>query len=314
MGSTPASQRAAAEVGSGLHLGVTVGRRLHYLATRADSEILLQKASRSSVDAMMFDLEDGVPEAGKANAREVLRGALKSLDWGTKFKMVRINEISTPEGEADFSLVEARPDALLLPKVRSAADIRRADALIEKEEQAAGAPIGSTRIYAMIETAQAVLEAYDILTASPRMNGALFGHVDFTVDVGCDGISGDSFRLYPGILDIAHALVVMSAAAAKVHAVGPTLASMKDHDSQVKQMRRLFSLGYTGVLVLSPSHIALVEQAYRPDPTEQQFAEGVVNAYDAGLAQQNTSVSTYQDWVVEKPFVAMAQRILGRNA
>lgn len=287
-------------------------RRLHYLATRADSDKLLTKAAAAPIDALMLDMEDGVPATGKVEARKLLLGALQNLDWGDRFKMIRINDLHSQDGADDFSLVEGRPDALMLPKVKSVDDVLEADRRLTEAEDKFGVEQGSTGIYLMIERAAAVLAAREMFSASPRVEGALFGHADFTVDVGCDGISGDEFRLHPEITSTAHALIVMSAAATGVRLVGATMAPMRDAERQVEQMRRLFSLGYEGVLILSPRQVTMVEEAYRPAAADIEFAEGVVAAYEDGLKDAGTTVSTYNDWVVEEPFAQMAKRVLDR--
>ena len=286
-------------------------RRMHYLATRADSETLLEKASRAPVDALMLDMEDGVPAGTKEAARKTLLGALTTLDFGHRFKMIRINQITTDEGRADLSLVEGRPDALMLPKVAGPEDVREADRLLGEAEREFGIEEGSIKLYVMLETATAVMQAYETLTASPRMEGALFGHADFTVDVGFEGIHGEGFRFHPTIIDYAHAQLIVAAAAAKVQLVGGTMAAMKDTDTQFAQMQRLFALGYSGVLILSPRQASIVEEAARPSPVELEFAKGVVAAHQASMAE-GVSVSTFNDWVVEEPFAHLADRVIER--
>ena len=69
-------------------------------------------------------------------------------------------------------------DALLLPKVESAATVRQAEALM----QAAGAP-ETLSLWCMIETPMGVLRAEEIAGASPRLGGFVMGTSDLAKDL-----------------------------------------------------------------------------------------------------------------------------------
>ena len=87
---------------------------------------LFPKALASQADALSFDLEDAVPENGKAEARRLVGEALQSREFvaSTKILIVRANGLTTPHFEADLAaVVSARLDLLNLPKVESAGDV-----------------------------------------------------------------------------------------------------------------------------------------------------------------------------------------------
>ncbi len=54
------------------------------------------RASKSSADVIMFEIEDGVPPSEKPAARQNLIAALNDLNWGRKSLSVRINGLDTP--------------------------------------------------------------------------------------------------------------------------------------------------------------------------------------------------------------------------
>jgi citrate lyase subunit beta/citryl-CoA lyase len=285
--------------------------RYMYLATRADGGILLEKAARSAAHAMMLDLEDGVPPQSKETAREALRTALKEIDWGTKFKMVRVNEIQSDEFLRDITLVDASPDCFLIPMIFTPEDVKYADEKITEAERDAGVEVGRTRMYVMLETGQAILRAFEVLSASPRMAGGLFGHVDFTVNVRCDYIENGGFRVNPTIGDAAHAQIIMATHALGLEAVAAAVPRMRDDENQVRQMRRLLGMGYDGILSLSPKQLDMVQQARVAEPVDLEFAQGVVDAFAEAL-KNNTSVGLYNDWVIEAPMAETAQKLLDR--
>ncbi|NJN06223.1 MAG: hypothetical protein HC814_07465 [Rhodobacteraceae bacterium] len=140
----------------------------------------LDKARSLATDAIIFDLEDAVAPDEKANARRLLADTLQKADYGPRAKLVRINGFDTDWAMADLdTLAAARPEAILLPKVNSAADIetlaRALDARLETAQ---------TRIWAMMETPLGILNAASIATA-PRMAGFVMGTNDLAKELNC---------------------------------------------------------------------------------------------------------------------------------
>jgi citrate lyase subunit beta/citryl-CoA lyase len=266
-------------------------RLYSYLFTPAGDAQQIEAAAKSATDAVMFDLEDAVPESSKDSARESLRSALESLDWGHKWKMIRVNEIASPHFERDVSLVGSGPDCFMLPKVQSAEELELADDLLTKAETAADVPVGRTQIYVMLESAKAVLKGVEILSASKRVSGVLLGPADFVADVGCGGIKGESWFFDPTIMDFAYANVVLAARAVGVNAIAGTVAATNNTEEQLRQMNHFFSLGYDGIIVISPSLIELIEQARQPGAVEYAFAKGVVETFEVALREKNSTVS-----------------------
>src|SRR5690606_14949330 len=86
----------------------------------------LDKARTLDVDALILDLEDAVAPDAKETGREQIRAALAEGGYGHREVVIRINGLSTPWGPADLDMaMAARPDAILLPKVSSPADLER---------------------------------------------------------------------------------------------------------------------------------------------------------------------------------------------
>jgi citrate lyase subunit beta / citryl-CoA lyase len=259
-------------------------------------------------------MEDGVPDDDKEAARETLRKAMTTLDWGDRYRTIRVNAPGTDELRADLSLVDTRPDAFNLAMVRGPEDVLQAEEWLTEAEKEAHVPVGSTKLYCMIEQASALLQAYEIFSCTPRMEGAVFGPADFTVDVGLDSIVGEAFEMNIDFLLFGARLFSIAGAAAGIQRVGTALgATLYDRESQVVASRRMFGLGFDGFLIVTPRSAEPINEARRPGDTELQFAKEVVAAYEAGLAaegDQRTSVTTYKGYVIEKPFLYMAERVL----
>jgi citrate lyase subunit beta/citryl-CoA lyase len=105
---------------------------------------MLEKARALPCDVVVLDLEDSVAPEAKDTARGAVCGAVK--EYGGREVVVRINPLASPYGKADLDAVgAAAPDAILLSKVESAADI--------------AAVKTSVPVWAMIETPLGVLNA-----------------------------------------------------------------------------------------------------------------------------------------------------------
>src|SRR6185437_14424002 len=86
----------------------------------------IEKAKTIAADTLILDLEDAVAPDAKAAARDQVCAAVKAGGYGNRELIVRINALDTPWGMADLdAALIAAPDAVLLPKPSSGADIVR---------------------------------------------------------------------------------------------------------------------------------------------------------------------------------------------
>ncbi|MDM7256073.1 MAG: CoA ester lyase, partial [Paracoccus sp. (in: a-proteobacteria)] len=139
----------------------------------AANERAMEKAQALAADAIIFDLEDAVAITEKERARDILPGVLTSGAYGRRAKIVRINGLDTEWGQADArAFADSAADAVLIPKVNSAADLDAVAAL------AGDKPLG-----AMMETALGMLNAAEI-AAHPRLQGMVMGTNDLAKELG----------------------------------------------------------------------------------------------------------------------------------
>src|SRR5271165_1737902 len=129
-------------------------------------------------DAIILDLEDSVHLAEKDAARLLVRNALRSVDFGSAERMVRINQL--PVGIKDLEeIVPQSPDLLLIPKVETAAQIAGVDGAIAHVAQ----QFGITRpiwLMPILESALGIENAFAIATASDQIVGITLGLEDYT--------------------------------------------------------------------------------------------------------------------------------------
>ena len=148
---------------------------------------MLERAKNFPVDIIMVDLEDSVPPEEKVNARHM------AIEWVPKLRalghrvMVRVNSLDTGLTKDELIAVVS-PDlaGISLGKVESSRDVRDVDRMLLSLERAAGLEPGQVKIIPWIENARAMVDAYQVATASPRIVGVAFGAEDYTDDMSIE--------------------------------------------------------------------------------------------------------------------------------
>ena len=99
-------------------------------ANRAD---MLAKAPSYGADALIFDVEDSVPVAEKAKARDLARESIGKLK-GEQTMFVRVNALQTGLLQDDLDAIVTEGLAeIRLPMADSAETIRTVDAMLTAE-------------------------------------------------------------------------------------------------------------------------------------------------------------------------------------
>ena len=123
-------------------------------------------------DSIMFDLEDSVAYTEKDTARFLVHNALKTLNFGKKEIVIRINDLASDLGIQDLeAIIPAGVHVVRLPKTDSAQDVVDCEREIARIEKKHGIPVGATGMMAAIESANGVLSAREIAHASDRLIG-----------------------------------------------------------------------------------------------------------------------------------------------
>ena len=90
-----------------------------------DDRRKIQKATTLGVDSICMDMEDGVAANKKAEAREVIAGAMKELDFGKSERCIRINQIGSGLEKYDLAAALAtNPDTIVVPKIETAEQVK----------------------------------------------------------------------------------------------------------------------------------------------------------------------------------------------
>jgi citrate lyase subunit beta/citryl-CoA lyase len=127
-----------------------------------------------------LDKARSVSPDAKQLAREQIVAALDEGGYGHRELMVRINALTTEWGLDDIKAICAAPvapDAVLIPKPSTAADVVEAITAFE----AAGCP-DSVDMWIMAETPLCILNIAEVASAHPRLKGMVLGTSDLSKD------------------------------------------------------------------------------------------------------------------------------------
>lgn len=276
------------------------------LFTPGDDLRKIQKAAGLDVDSLIMDLEDGVALNRKAEARETVVTALRTLDFGRTERLVRLNPVSSPWHAADLAeTVGARPDGYVLPKVQSAAEVRAVGAAIGAAERAHGWPQGSIRLLAMIETALGVLQLREIAAADPRLEALIFGAEDLAGDLGATR-TPEGWEIF-----YARSAVVVAAAAYGLQAIDMVFVHLTDLDGLNREARQAAQMGYSGKTVIHPRQIEPVQAIFTPSREEIERAQRLIEAY-AEFQAGGTGAFAWEGKMVDAPIIRAAEQTLAK--
>lgn len=278
--------------------------RRSLLYVPGDREAMLAKAAGRGADGLILNLEDAVAPANKDAARALVARALTTLDFAGAAVIVRINPLATEAGQRDLEAVTpAGPDAILLPKVGSADEVRAAAAVLVRLEAAAGLPAGRVRLMCMIESAAGVVAAAGIAACDPRVTALIFGANDLAEDLGCAPAAGQ------GILLHAACQVVLAARAAGADALDTPHMDLRDGEGLARSAALARDLGFTGKSAIHPAQVAAINAAFSPTAEQIAWAERVL-ALIPGGDERGLGAVLLDGQLIEAPHLARAKRIL----
>ncbi len=273
------------------------------LFTPANGGRKVEKAFASAADGVILDLEDAVAVGEKPAAR---RAAVQALGGErTRTAWVRVNALSTPFCFDDLlAIAPAAPDAIVLPKVESCADVRTADWLLSQLEARYGLAAGSIGLTPILETATGIAAAGDIARGSPRVQRLMFGAVDLALDMDLD-LDDDQ----GAIAQARFAIALASRAAGLPGPMDTAFVDIPALDRLRASAVRARAMGYSGKLCIHPAQIEVVNEVFTPTTRELERARRIVDAFDAAERAGLAAVSL-DGAMIDYPVVLKARRVL----
>ena len=250
----------------------------------------LEKAPGLDCDVVVLDLEDAVAPEAKDSARSAVCQAVTACAFGNKEVAVRVNALSSPQGHADLEAVaRAHPDAVILPKVSSAADVGAAHRAIPS----------SIAVWAMVESPKAMLHLDAIAGAGASC--LMLGSNDLVKEMRAQPMPAREN------LWAAMSLIVTAARAHGLCAIDGTYNAMGDDAGFSASCVQGRAFGFDGKTLIHPGQIAAANRIFAPSAEEIENARRIVAAF---AQNPDKSVLALGGRMVERLHAEEASRLL----
>ena len=232
----------------------------------------LEKAKKLQADIVCFDLEDSVPDNEKSNARKLIKTALKSRKYYTSSIFVRTNSPLSGKIPSDLKeIVQKGIDGIVIPKVNNTKELQKIEKILAGLEKTR--KLKPIQLIPSIESAEGVVNTYNISSFGKRVSAIVFGVFDLLNDLGVEYTKDPEGAKY------SRAKIPVDARAAGVAAIDAIWQDLKDSKGLEKDCKIGKSLGYTGKSIIHPDQISVVHKLFHPNKTEIIWAEKVCKTY-----------------------------------
>jgi citrate lyase subunit beta/citryl-CoA lyase len=270
----------------------------------------IRKAPRFQPDSVVLDLEDAVPVDLKKDAIPIARegiGILKSFGIPA---FVRINALDEGGSNDAIEIATDGFAGVMLPKARSAAEVRELDAVLGYSEGRAGLPHRSVCILPLPETAEGLWNARDLAAASPRVKGligVMGGPVagDVARAMGFRPTMEGSEQLY-----LNSKIVLDSRAGGALYPMASIIGTKLDDLVAVRNLAsRGRSFGYSGSILIHPSHVPIANDVYTPTVDEVRYFRGLLAAMREAERRGDAAVR-YEGMMVDYAMMPLAEEVI----
>ena len=265
------------------------------------NERALEKAKTIPADAFIFDLEDAVAPDAKPFARARVCAAVKNGGYGGREIVIRVNALETPWGTDDLlAACEAKPDAILVPKVVHPGDIISAAKILQGAHAAE-----KIRLWAMMETPMAILNARTIAAtavyAENRLCCLVMGTNDLLKESRARALH-DRVAVIPWL-----AMTLVAARAYRLDILDGVYNDFRDEIGLREECERGRTLGMDGKTLIHPSQVGPCNEIFSPTEEEVEWSRKIIAAF-AMPENKGMGVIVVEGRMVERLHLAMAER------
>ena len=263
----------------------------------------LEKAKTLDVDCLLLDLEDAVAPDAKETARQQIVTAVSEGGYGQREVVIRINGLDTAWGEDDLkAAVKANPDAILVPKVNSPADLQKVAHLLSMH----GAS-NSIKLWAMMETPEAILNAAAIGACGRdpevRLSCFVMGTNDLAKETRAALVPGRAVMM-PWLMTC-----LAAARAGGIDILDGVYNAFQDEEGFAAECAQGAEMGMDGKTLIHPKQIAACHAAFSPSEEEVAWARKINDLFDQ---PENASKGAIQvdGKMVERLHADMGKRVI----
>ncbi len=261
----------------------------------------MQKALGLGADALILDLEDAVASERKPEARSAVAAFLRTANRSARL-FVRINPLDSGLARDDLAAVlDGRPDAIVLPKSESGATVMALIALMTDQPDIAILPIAT-------ETAASIFGLGSYRDCGDRLAGLTWGAEDLPAAIGATTSREEDGSL-TSPYQLARSLTLFGAHAAGVDAIETVYPAFGDLDGLAAYAAHAARDGFTGMMAIHPSQVAVINAAFTPDDAAVAYARAVVAAF---AANPGRGAIQLDGKMIDAPHLKQANSILER--
>ena len=246
----------------------------------AYNEKFIKKAMECETDAIIFDMEDGVPKEKRKEARIILKKYLESKAFQGRQIVLRVNPLQTDDLPEDLKLItDDQIMGIITPKISDAGNIKAFEALLDFVENREGLPSGSLKLLPLIEKAQAVINVDSIASASKRNIALLFGGEDYL-----DSVSGKN-DCPRHLFDMPRTMIVMAARTHGLLPIDTPFLDIKNEEAFMAEEGESCAMGFAGCLIVNPIQLLWCKKVFSPSQEEIAHAKNIIEAVEKAQAQ-----------------------------
>lgn len=262
----------------------------------------LEKAKNLQADIVCFDLEDSVPDNEKANARKLIKNALKERKSFESSIFVRTNSPLSGKIPADLKeIVQKGIDGIVIPKVNNTKELKKIEKSLSSLENSR--KLKPIQLIPSIESAEGVVNTYNIASYNKRVSAVVFGVFDLLNDIGVEYTKNSEGEKY------SRSKIPVDARAAGVVAIDAIWQDLKDTNGLEKDCKFGKSLGYSGKSIIHPDQIPITHKLFYPSKTEISWAQKVCTEYEKST-KKGKGATTVDGKMIDEVHYKQAKALL----
>lgn len=262
---------------------------------------LMINAGLHAPHAIILDLEDAVAVHKKAEARYLVRNALRHLDFKGVERMVRINQIPAGLDDLDY-IIPHNVNVVVIPKCENAEQIHAVNSRISSLQHSHNLE-RKIWLLPIIESASGIIRCFEIALAADNVIALAIGLEDYTADIGVQRTNEGTESLF------ARCQLINACKAAGIQALDSVFSDVGDLDALRTYVMQSKSIGFDGIGCIHPRQLKTIHRYFAPDDTEIEKAKRIAIAFTRAT-EQGLGVVSLGTKMIDAPVVKRAQRTI----
>lgn len=279
---------------------MTVLRSLFFVP--GNNSRFIGKAKSLKSDILCFDLEDSVPQNQKQTARELIHNELQETSKYQQQIYVRINSPKSDYLNDDLLVItKCKINGIVIPKVSTVEELKMIENKLSNLE--IRNKFNHIKIIPSIESAQGVINSYDIASCSNHVYALIFGIFDLLHDLGI------RYNKTLATTNFARAKIPIDAKAAGIFAIDSIWQNLKDTNGLFNDCVVGRDLGYSGKSIIHPDQLKITHDVFKPNDDEIEWAHMVCNTYSKAI-KHGIGSTKLKDNMIDEVHYKMAKSLL----